>query len=569
MHIYSSSKQEMVSSLTKASFTPVSTHRLAMPVIAWVDEERFSEQAAIDSSFCIRQEHESPEDYFTNERIQYADRYGGYGVGRAGGSGRCSAFGNLQIKGVGRTSLVTPEADPYHTSGTLTLREAAREAIFSNIFESLLPYGVVPSLAVVLTGGIISHEMSGTDHLHQRALLLREFALRPAHYLRNILHEAETVPEGMYSRDTTRTILAINTLDRGFEEVLGSAVAGTTGIEQINLGLKILAHRIAAQLATSFARRIFQTSLNCSNIALDGRFLDFGVTTFVEGYRRFTWSAKMRDQWSQHEAVLSTLHLLRFAVHKYWRGTTGNLVAEADLAAEFQTALQVRMEVEMVKMTGAPEEFIILYPRESRRRLFHCLRSIYTRGANEAFVIWPATPVISTSNPAPEKIGDFDLNLILTFSATCKTDDELDRVLAVHLNDDVLRREFIHCYGDLHRFCLSRADDVREATANYWSMQAIRINADLSFLKHELLDDQLMKFNDQPEGLGDFIDTTISAGRYILQSDHPDISGQGATDQIRALSESNEHWHNVALKCASKIGSHDAIVKRLKDGFAS
>lgn len=559
----------MVSSLTKESFVPVSTHRLATPEIAWVNEERFSEQAAMENSYCIRQEYELPEEYGTDGRIQYADRYGGNGVGRGGGSGRCATFGNLQIKGVGRTTLVTQDADPYHTSGTMMLREAAREAIFSKVFESLLPYGVVHSLAIVLTGGMFSNEMSGTDRQHRRALLLREFTLRPAHYLRNILYKAETASAGSLSRDTERTLFAINSLDQAFEEVLGSAVAGTSGIDQINLGLRILAHRIAAQLAASFARRIFQTSLNCSNIALDGRFIDFGVTTFAKGYRKFAWAEKWLDQWSQHEAVQRTLHLLRFAVSKYWQGATGNLVAETDLMAEFQMSLQERMEIEMSKMTGAPEEIVILYPVESRQRLFCCLRNIYTREANETFIIWPATPETSTSNPAPEKMGYFDLNSILTFAATCKTDDELDQVLAAHLNDVVLRREFIHCYGDLRRFVLSHAGKHRKAAESYWTMQAIRINADLSFLKYELLDDQLMKFNDQPEGLRDYIDAKIDAGRYILQSDHPDIVGQGYSEQIQALSESDENWHNIVLKSASKVGTQDAIVNLLKVGFAS
>jgi hypothetical protein len=476
---YSSNKKEMLSSLTMESFVQVSTHRLATPVIAWVNEEQFSEKAAVENSYCIRQEYESPEEYNTDGRIQYADRYGGNGVGRGGGSGRCATFGNIQVKGVGRTPLVTPDADPFHTSGTMMLREAAREAIFSKVFESLLPYGVVHSLAIVLTNGMFSYDVSGTNCRHRRALLLREFTLRPAHFLRNIhnISNEETGSAGRLNRDTERTVLAINSLDQAFEGVLGSAVAGTSGIDQINLGLKIMARRIAAQMAASFARRIFQTSLNCSNIALDGRFIDFGVTTFAKGYRKFAWGENWPDQWSQHMAVQRTLHLMRFAVSKYWQGATGNLVAETDLMAR-----QERKEIEMSKMAGAPGEIAILYPVKSRQRLFCCLRNIYTRGANESFIIWPATPETSTSNPnpAPENTGYFDLNSILTFAATCKTDGELDQVLVAHLNDAVLRREFIHCYGDLRHFVISHAGKYRKVAESYWTMQAIRSNADLS-----------------------------------------------------------------------------------------
>jgi hypothetical protein len=77
---YSSSRQEMDLSLTSASYPLVTTHQLATPVVAWVNEEKISEQAAAENSFCICQDYESPKDYVGVERTQYADRYGGYGV---------------------------------------------------------------------------------------------------------------------------------------------------------------------------------------------------------------------------------------------------------------------------------------------------------------------------------------------------------------------------------------------------------------------------------------------------------------------------------------------------------
>lgn len=556
---------EMVLSLPKTSFVPVPTYQMAAPIVAWNNTGLFTSEDAINNAFCIRQNYEPSSSYTTHDRIQQADRYGGHGVGHGGGSGRCAIYGNLQVKGVGRTPLVPREADPFHTSGTLMLREAAREVIFSKIFECFLPHGVVQPLAVVLTGGMFRYEVSGTDGLHHRALLLREFTLRPAHYLRNAFNRAESVIEGYHSRDAIRANCAINTLDQGVEEVLGAAVIGTSGIDRINLGLKIFAQRVAAQLAASFSRRIFQTALNCSNVALDGRFLDFGVTTYVEGYRKRAWGEKWLDQWSQQEAVLRTLHLLRFAVYKYWKGTQGNLIVEADLTAEFQMALQARMEIEMIKMTGAPEEFVVRYPLEGRRRFFHCLQRIYTCGANEAFTIWPATAETSTGNPAPEKTGRFDLNLILSFAATCATNDEMDQVLAPVLNDEALRGEFIRCYSDLRQFCLACVGNAGEAADMYWMMQGVRINANLSFLKYERLDEQLMEFNEQPDGLGDFIDATIAAGCYALQSDHPDIPDRGPADQVHRLSELGDKRTGVLLHGFSKIKTRDEVISRMRE----
>jgi hypothetical protein len=46
-----------------------------------------------------------------------ADRYGGEGIGRNGGSGRACYVNGYHVKGVGRTALVSPLTDHAHASG--------------------------------------------------------------------------------------------------------------------------------------------------------------------------------------------------------------------------------------------------------------------------------------------------------------------------------------------------------------------------------------------------------------------------------------------------------------------
>lgn len=528
----------MGTSLPIETFVPVTTNKLVTPTVTWTNGDIFSAKMALDNSFCVRQDYEPVAGYTTEDRTQLADRYGGYGVGHGGGSGRCSTFGNVQIKGVGQTPLVTLKHDRFHSSGTVSLPEAGREAIWSQILSVVLPYGTVSPLAIVLTGGVFTEPaQTGMNVLRRRSLLMREFVLRPAHYLRNLRIESSGL-EGL-CQDAHRTSNAINMLHRGFDEALGKSVAGTRGIEKINLGLRIMAKRFAAQVATSFAKRVFHGSLNCSNIALDGRFLDFGVTTFVESYRRRAWAEGWPDQWAQQGALLRTLHLLRFHLQKYLRRDNANgLISEAELVAEFQTALAGKLEIEMLKMTGVPEDVVLAYPLGDRKRLFRCMRKIYSRGANEAFIDFPAHADTAGSNPPPSKNGRFDLNAILALASTCVDSNDLDRALTELMADTHLRKEFVDCYGNISRRFVSGFDpDFQKMARIYMTLQATRLNSDLSFLRRELMDEQLAVFDADPEGIGAFIDATVDYGKYFLQQDHPDLLGNDTKSRVAHLTK--------------------------------
>ena len=52
------------------------------------------------------------------------DRYGGSGIGKNGGSGRCAIINGVQIKGVGRTQLAVSDDDLWHSYGGLNLQDA-------------------------------------------------------------------------------------------------------------------------------------------------------------------------------------------------------------------------------------------------------------------------------------------------------------------------------------------------------------------------------------------------------------------------------------------------------------
>lgn len=555
--------------LPAASFVPVATHRVAAPTVVWVNTACFTAQRAIDNAFCMRQPYETAAMFEVEERIQFADRYGGHGIGDMGGSARCATFGDVQVKGVGGTPLLGPKADRFHVSGTVTLTEAAREVIWSEILPVVLPFGVVPALAIVLTKGVFFVPLpNGLELPCQRTLLMRQFALRPAHYMRNTMSRMpiarNTGSDGL-SGDARLAKNAISMLDAGLEQAFGTQLGDTTGIERINLGLRLMVQRFGIQLAAGFAKRIFHGALSCSNIALDGRFLDFGVITFVKSYRRRAWAKAWPDQWTQQSALIRTISYLRFHLQKYYSGADASaLVSEAELVGEFQAALAIRLEVDMLKMTGVPGTVVEACQPAERQRLLRCLRTIYMRGAGEAFISWHAETETAGENPPPARGGRYDLNAILALASCCE-DAALDGALAALLDDVTLRTQFIDAYTGLRQLFMARFETgAHRAALVFVALQANRLNADLEFLARELLDQQLAPYDAEPDDVGAYIAEAISKGRYFLQDEHPDLPGSGAEAHVDALLSMGSQLQAFAMRCMHKAGAGSMALAALR-----
>jgi hypothetical protein len=543
-------------SLPNTSFVPVITKKLIAPNIVWVNREHFSEELVRENAFCIPQDYELHDIYSSEERIQFADIYGGVGLGHAGGSGRCAAHGKIQIKGVGRTKLVTPEEDPNHTSGTMALNEAVREVIWSEILAVALPYGAVKSYAIVLTNGVFHREHEFKQPIRQRALLFREFVVRPAHYLRSMRFRLPNVEDG-WSGEASVKRAAINTIETTFGELFDIKTSKTDEIDLVNTGLYLIAQRFAAQIGTAFAKRIFHGGLSCSNIALDGSFLDFGTIGSVEKYRRETLGAGVLDQWRHGRELLSTLEDLHFHIRKYFLKDTSKLITVSELNAEFTKTLEIRKEISMLTMAGIPEQFIGSYDFKSRQRFYRCLCKIYKRGANEIYTFSPPSADTASSYPTKASLGCFDLNIIFTIAA-CTLDADLDRCLEAELDDSILRAEFVQLYGDFRRFFLQQFSINQQIYAHiYLAIQAMRINADIRFLARGntvgttpgTLNKESCIYEANPNGVGLFIDSTIRRGRYILHDLHPDLEGSNPLEQIANLEVMGGRLHDFVIQC--------------------
>lgn len=203
-----------------------------------------------------------------------ADRYGGEGIGRNGGSGRAVFVNGYHIKGIGRTPLVSPLTDQAHASGGAYLEECAREAVLSEIVGAEFPHGSVPALAIIDTGFV---QIWDTDHglkPERRCLLIRPAFLRPAHFMRALDYIGHHHHDGMV--DAQRVALMMNRACVQF------------GSDHFSARWQAFWLSWAEQLAYAFVHRLNHGGNSESNIAMDGCLLDFGGMTALPSWARIT-----------------------------------------------------------------------------------------------------------------------------------------------------------------------------------------------------------------------------------------------------------------------------------------
>jgi uncharacterized protein YdiU (UPF0061 family) len=150
-------------------YVDFAAERLAHAEIVWINERWFISQGlnahlpdglATASTwlnenffFCVPCRYDDPSAFnWGRARRFLADRYGGPGLGHHGGSGRVGITAGFQAKGIGITPLVGRLADARHSNGAVSLEEAIREVIYSELAEGELPSGSIPVIAVIKTG---------------------------------------------------------------------------------------------------------------------------------------------------------------------------------------------------------------------------------------------------------------------------------------------------------------------------------------------------------------------------------------------------------------------------------
>lgn len=270
-----------------------------------------------------------------------ADRYGGAGIGRNGGSGRNVCLHGYLVKGVGRTPLVSTRTPESHASGGAYLEECVRETIFSEIVDAEFPGGAVPTLAIIDTGLTQIWETAEGPKPERRTLLVRPAFLRPAHFERAATFSSGRSLEGLL--DHQRVVAMFR----------GASDAWTpTGLRRM---FDRLWQRWAHQLAYAFVHRLPHGSDTSSNIAFDGRLADFGAMSAVPSWSSVATALLPAPFSNRFDALARSLASLSYYAGRHLDPSIASPTAIRSRTAATLAHFQRCVGFEVLRLCGVPD----------------------------------------------------------------------------------------------------------------------------------------------------------------------------------------------------------------------
>lgn len=527
---------------------PVSSY-IGFPVVRCIDPEVvwssgcFSPEAATSASWCRPIDGPHQARFDTVHQLALADRYGGVGPGGAGGSGRCAILPgtSIQIKGCGVTPLVDPNADPFHRSGVMHLEEALQEVIFGEIFSRLLPYGAVGCLSLVLTGERYVEEGPYEERVpRRRALLHREFPIRPAHFLRNLrfVEQPPSEPDSSGLKpDVRRVVAAMAALPKIVcrpELISINETSGTGDSDVFLTWVSEFAKRLASQLAATEAIQLCHGSISCGNMTLDGRLLDYGLSGYVPFGRRHAKPPNWQDPTDQSFAVKLAIQGLVQQAKRY--APWGGGLAEADfhsILRSFDEELQQARSIEYSTLFGIDRPTAIACPSPVRDRLRDLLLTLANHGHNEKYVHFEASKATAGDNPAPLTSGQINIASVLQEIGVA-IDGEVALENAIFAIPEA-RHSARSSILDLHRWIQSRFERSRTPTIQkFLGIQMIRRSSGAKFLHRRNLQPlaREIELNGTKEDANRFIQSTVANAIATLSASDSGFPGNSLEEKI-------------------------------------
>lgn len=299
----------------KANLVPFTTHQVTSSLI-WCAADVDDVQALQKScSYVV-----SPSAPGVSKVFQ-AERYGGSGIQLNGGGARCGFDGRYQVKGIGANPLVGEGSDWHHTNGALGVNQAIYEALWGEILSQTLPYGAVRTRAVLLTDEYIDLDFERARGRSRRALLVREPVVRPAHFERApyFRPQAAYAAKLMHDAQRVKSVIPLLPASLPSPQMGFSKEAADDPRHYCLEGLCELARRQAQQMAFCRTRFLMLTT-SPSNIAMDGRVLDFNGLTCLfpsDHHYSFEYQLKLTHLMREPAILLQGLSDLCLYLGKY------------------------------------------------------------------------------------------------------------------------------------------------------------------------------------------------------------------------------------------------------------
>jgi hypothetical protein len=501
--------------LPSTSFIAFSARGVRQSEVRWANPHLAADFPFTEYAWCVPLVDDAPGAYDDRQAQVLAERYGGHGLGGNGGGARCGLIGDIQIKGIGRNQLAAAETDFFHSYGGASLNEGIYEALWGELLHRALPHGAVRVLGLIATGTRVPlvAPLPGQDPTTERALIFRQSAVRPAHFMRSPYHRPPAASG--WCDDTARTIAAVGALPAAFAALYGPPAADESSDVFVHRCVGMMLERFADQFAAARAKRLMHGSLIASNIALDGRWLDFATTSSMPDYGHIV--SPRGPDFMQEELMLQPgIADLAFYLRKYLPTERRTLFDGNGLWQRLSMRLQRRLPLEYAKLTGIPADVCASLPRQAGE-LYAVMQAISRKGNGTVFLMM--SDPSEAARRTPSRTGDHSLNAIMRKAAFAANPAATDAALLEELDDVTLRARFVHAYWTMR----SEAERVLATRGPYGRMFCMLNAARLNGSNHFLYRPQL--YHDIEQALlagvpaARLINSTVQRGNSLLEDD--------------------------------------------------
>lgn len=311
--------------LHKSVLVPFIAYHVEKSKVLWANIELFHEYGYLQDKLYIDEDCKSwiigefsyvtDEDFSnSNQRVFYAERYGGDGIDYNGGGGRTGLYKNFQIKGIGSTPLVSSLTSVPYKNGRCGLAEVIKDAIWGEVGNIILPHGAARCFALIE----IECPISRTKFF----LSVRENLVRPAHFMR----AAYFKPKGRFENNSSDIIRVLKN-----KEALNFNLYNIYNSSNMIDGLHIMYAHWAEQVAFTQAHRLFHGALTPSNICLDGKWIDFGTMSSIGRHCNVIIARGKDPFWMEPNSIANIIDSFIYNANKYY------LQESLDYHSEFNT----------------------------------------------------------------------------------------------------------------------------------------------------------------------------------------------------------------------------------------
>lgn len=276
-------------------------------------------------------------------RVLMAERYGGEGVADNGGGVRCGNIDAFQVKGIGKNPLAGAGHDPLHSYGGLSAIDAIYETIYANTIDKILPLGVANIHGLLLTGPNAALNLGHVaGERGWGALIVRDVALRPAHFVR----AGHFVPAPAFRPYMSSDVARVRRINRQFAKQFTDTRDYIRFIGQF-LG------KCANQFAFARFARLTHGSLGVGNICFDGRWIDLTNTGFIRSDQNT--GGFLSHLPSFYDELLTPIKIVQENIDTFNKYNRTNL-GVAPLAAYYEQQLDVYFSLHVGYILGIRSE---------------------------------------------------------------------------------------------------------------------------------------------------------------------------------------------------------------------